>query len=166
VSDPARSDESSRAAGRVSREPGSDAERDSREPGSDSVQHSWRVMRDLVLDHDRRHEIADALGLSFARVRALKEIAQDPLTLRELAAQLQTDPPYATRIVDDLEQLGLVARSTDPRDRRAKLVSLTAAGEVLARRARELLDVPPAGLRELPAEELATLARILSRLER
>ncbi|MDO8209935.1 MarR family winged helix-turn-helix transcriptional regulator [Conexibacter sp. CPCC 206217] len=133
---------------------------------SDPVQLSWSVMRELVLDHDRRHEIAEALGLSFARVRSLKYIAEQPLTLRALADRLQTDPPYATRIVDDLEQLRLVARTADPRDRRAKLVSATAEGKRIAARASELLDVPPAGLRTLAPDDLATLARILSQLAR
>lgn len=133
---------------------------------SELASESWRLMRELVLDHDRRRDIAETLGISFARVRALKRISDGPLTLRELAGELQTDPPYATRIVDDLEQAGLVARSADERDRRVKRVSLTAAGEALAGRAAQLLDVPPARLQELGDDDLATLVRILSRLER
>ncbi|HST42558.1 MAG TPA: MarR family transcriptional regulator [Conexibacter sp.] len=132
---------------------------------SEDAARAWAAMRALVLDDDRRREVTEAVGLSFARVRALRALAAEPLTLRALATALQTDAPYATRIVDDLEQLGLVERSVDPRDRRAKLVAATAAGAERARAAQRLLDRPPAALRALPPQELATLARILARLE-
>jgi DNA-binding MarR family transcriptional regulator len=130
----------------------------------DAAQRSWRIIRELVLDHDRRKAVADAFGLSFVRVKALRRLVDGPLTMRELAARLATDPPYTTLIVDDLEQRGLVARSVDPRDRRAKIVTVTEAGADLARRAEQLLDVPPAVLRELPADDLAVLERVLSAL--
>ncbi len=127
---------------------------------------SWRIMRDLVLDHDRRQAVADEVGLSFARTRALLKLAASdaPLTMRELADGLQTDAPYTTLIVADLEQRGLVERAVDPRDRRAKIVSMTAAGEELARRADALLDVLPPALSSLPPEDLAALDRILEAL--
>ncbi|HEY4278647.1 MAG TPA: MarR family transcriptional regulator [Conexibacter sp.] len=127
---------------------------------------SWRIMRDLVLDHHRRQAVADEVGLSFARTRALLKLADaaEPLTMRALAERLQTDAPYTTLIVADLEQRGLVERSVDPRDRRAKIVRTTVAGEALARRADKLLDVLPAALTELPAEDLAALDRILAAL--
>jgi DNA-binding MarR family transcriptional regulator len=127
---------------------------------------AWRAMRGLVLDNDRRREVSEALGLSFARVKALRAVAElpQPLTLRALAAHLQTDPPYATRIVDDLEQLGLVARAADPRDRRAKLVEATAEGRALARRAEALLERPPAPLAALDGDRAARLARLLETL--
>lgn len=134
-------------------------------PADDDAARVWRTLRALVLDDDRRREVMEATGLSFARVRALRAIAAAPLTLRELATALRTDPPYATRIVDDLEQLGLVQRGTDPRDRRAKLVAATAEGAERAGVAERLLDRPPAALRGLPPEELARLARILARLD-
>ena len=123
---------------------------------------SWRAMRELVLGHDRREAVADALGLSFARVRALLKLAVRPATLRELAALLGTDAPYATVIVDDLEARGYVVRTVDARDRRAKLVSLTDAGRAAAAEAQRLLDEPPAALRALPADDLAALSRILA----
>jgi DNA-binding MarR family transcriptional regulator len=130
----------------------------------DAAQRSWRIIRDLVLDDDRRKAVADAFGLSFVRVKALLRLLDGPLTMRELAARLATDAPYTTLIVDDLEQRGLVARSVDARDRRAKIVTVTEAGADLARRAEQLLDVPPAALRELPADDLAVLERVLSGL--
>jgi DNA-binding MarR family transcriptional regulator len=97
-------------------------------------------------------------------VRALRRLAAEPLTLRALAERLAADPPYATLIVDDLEQRGLVRRTPHPDDRRAKLVALTAAGRTAAARAAAILDEPPAALRDVPGEDLAALLRVLERL--
>ena len=84
--------------------------------------------------------------------------------MRALAEKLKADPPYVTLIVDDLEERGLVERRPHPDDRRAKLVSLTRAGRAAVTKAEKVLDKPPAALRQLPAEDLAALVRILDRL--
>jgi DNA-binding MarR family transcriptional regulator len=131
----------------------------------DATSRAWRAMSDLVLDQDRKAAVSAALGLSFARIRALRRLAAQPHTLRELAARLLADPPYVTLIVDDLEQRGLVQRTPHPQDRRAKLVQLTDAGRAAAARADAILDRPPDALRELPAEDLKTLLQILERLQ-
>ena len=72
---------------------------------------------DLVLDHDRKIAVSEALGLSFARVRALRRLTDEPLTLRALWPIAWRHPPYVTFIVDDLEERGLVRRRPHPRDR-------------------------------------------------
>ena len=134
------------------------------EADPDLARRAWRAMSDSVLHHDRKLAVSDALGLSFARVRALRRLAEEPLTLRALADLLVADPPYVTLIIDDLEKRGLVQRTPHPEDRRAKLVRLTPAGRDAAAQADAILDEPPAALRELPAEDLATLLRVLERL--
>jgi DNA-binding MarR family transcriptional regulator len=131
---------------------------------ADPARRAWRALSSLVLDDDRKVAVSKALGLSFARVRALRRLAAQPLTMRALAAQLTADPPYVTLIVDDLEERGLVERQPHPDDRRAKLVSLTAAGRAAVARAEQILDEPPAALRELAPDDLAALLRVLERL--
>ena len=133
---------------------------------ADLARRAWRAMSDLVLDHDRKAAVSEALGLSFARVRALRRLAAQPLTLRALAERLAADPPYVTLMVHDLEERGLVQRTPHPEDRRSKLVQLTDAGRAAAARADAILDDPPAGLRDVPAEDLAVLLRVLERLAR
>ena len=123
-------------------------------------------MSDVVLDHDRKVAVSEALGLSFARVRALRRLAVQPHTLRALAERLAADPPYVTLMVDDLEQRGLVQRTPHPDDRRAKLVQLTDAGRAAAARADAILDEPPSALRDVSAKDLAALLRVLERLAR
>ena len=75
---------------------------------------AWAVMCDLVLDNQRRQEVSEAVGLPFARVRALRRIADSPMTMGELAAALGVDAPNCTTVVDDLEERGLVERRPHP----------------------------------------------------
>jgi DNA-binding MarR family transcriptional regulator len=121
-------------------------------------------MSDLVLDHSRRREVSDALGISFSRARAVRRLARKPMSMGELAAALAIDPPNATVVVDDLESAGLVRRRPHPTDRRAKLVEVTRKGKAMARRADEILATPPPALDALDAGDLDALRRILSRL--
>jgi DNA-binding MarR family transcriptional regulator len=121
-------------------------------------------MGDLVLDNQRRREVAEQTGLSFGRMRALRRIAREPMSMRELATLLGVDPPNLTTVVDGLERAGLVERRAHPTDRRIRLVVATPEGAALARRADEILDRPPAGLADLPPDDLEALLRILSRI--
>jgi DNA-binding MarR family transcriptional regulator len=123
----------------------------------------WALMSDMVLDHERRREAADALGMSFARVRAVRRIAQQPMSMREIAAVLDIDPANATPVVDDLESLGLVRRRPHPSDRRAKLVEATRKGRQAARKADGILLTPPPGLAALNPGDLETLRQLLRR---
>jgi DNA-binding MarR family transcriptional regulator len=118
-------------------------------------------MCDLVLDNQRRREVSESVGLSFARVRALRRIDPAPVTMGALASALVIDAPNATQVVDDLEALGLVERHPHPTDRRVKLVSTTAAGAAVVRKAEVIMERPPDGLASLPPSDLAALARIL-----
>ncbi|GAA4248976.1 MarR family winged helix-turn-helix transcriptional regulator [Dactylosporangium darangshiense] len=126
----------------------------------------WRDLLTLVHErHDRRKEACEALDLSFVRIKALRRLAGEPMTMRELASRLQTDAPYTTLVVDDLEKRGLVHREPHPADRRAKLVRATDLGRAEAARAEAILTQPPPQLLALPPEELATLARIVAKLD-
>jgi DNA-binding MarR family transcriptional regulator len=133
---------------------------------ADPARRAWRAMSEIALDHDRKIAVSEALGLSWARVLALRRLTAQPHTLRALAESLAADPPYVTLIVDDLERRGLVRRMPHPDDRRAKLVELTVAGRAAAVRADAILDEPPAALSDVPAEDLDALLRVLDRLAR
>ena len=78
---------------------------------------------------------------------SLIEIADaGPLRLNDLAARIGTSAPTASRTVDILDDLGLVARETDPADRRAVRIELTPAGRRLVdeRKARAAAAFEPA----------------------
>ena len=125
----------------------------------------WQELHELVMNrNDRRREVADALGISFWRVKVLRRIAARPSTMRELAASMSTDAPHMTVLVDELERLGLVRREPHPDDRRAKIATPTEEGQKAARRADAILKRPPPALRALSDEDLAALVRITTRL--
>ncbi|GAA5177326.1 MarR family transcriptional regulator [Rugosimonospora acidiphila] len=134
-------------------------------PRAELEAQTWRAVRALVMDrYDRRKEVCDALGMSFIRAKALRKLAEAPLTMRELAAGLGTDAPYTTLVVDDLERRGLVVRSAHPTDRRSKIVTATPDGTAAAARAEDILNEPPQPVRQLDAADLAALNRIVTTL--
>ncbi|HST33308.1 MAG TPA: MarR family transcriptional regulator [Solirubrobacteraceae bacterium] len=133
---------------------------------TDLARRAWRAMSELVQDQDRKVAVAEALGVSWARVLLLRLLAAEPKTLRAIAEWLVADAPYVTLMVDDLERRGLVRRKPHPEDRRSKLVQLTASGRAAAARAEAILDDPPPALRDVPAKDLATVLRVLERLGR
>lgn len=124
----------------------------------------WDRLRTMIYNDDRRAEVAAAVGLSFVKVKALRRLLVRPMSMRDLAAELVTDKPYVTQIVDSLEERGLVLRTVDARDRRCRIVSLTDAGREAALRSEEILTRPPDALTQLPDQDLAELTRILARL--
>ncbi len=145
----------------VARRPAADHREAGGADGTENAARAWSMMCDLVLDNERRREVSDALGLSFGRIRALRRIAGTPMTMGTLATTLGIDAPYATLVVDELERQRLVERRPHPTDRRVRLVTATARGAAAAKRAEEILGRPPAGLSQLPADTLRTLAAIL-----
>jgi DNA-binding MarR family transcriptional regulator len=130
----------------------------------DVAERTWRSMSDLVLDNDRQRAVSEALGVSFARLKALRRVAWRPMTGRELADAIGTDPPHVSLIVGELERKGLVERTPHPTDRRAKIVTVTPAGRRAAQKAERMLGEPPAALRALAPDDLAALDRIVGTL--
>jgi DNA-binding MarR family transcriptional regulator len=73
-----------------------------------------------------------AAGLSAPQLSALSVLVfggSQPISA--LAAAEQVRAPTMSRLVDDLEQLGLAERVAQPGDRRVNLVRVTAAGRTL-----------------------------------
>ena len=94
-----------------------------------------RMMRRF---YDRR---AAALGVTSAQWRVLAFLGHEPgLKQVELAERLDVEPITACRIVDRLEEAGLVERRRDPGDRRAWRLMLTATAEPLVIRLRALAE--------------------------
>jgi len=77
-------------------------------------------MRQFVDAHNRHSDLATALGfrLGAGRGKVLLQLRDGPMTLSQIAAANSVDAPYATLIVDKLEDHGLVERQLHPDDRR------------------------------------------------
>lgn len=135
---------------------------------ADEAARVWAMMRDFVERNSPRHRLRQALGDGLAKgrskVQVLLMLGEGPRSLSDIAEAQRIDPPYATAIVDQLELLGLAARTPDPADRRRKVVTLTEAGRSAVSTAQEIMDQPPAALSDLSPEDLSRLAAALGRL--
>jgi MarR family transcriptional regulator, transcriptional regulator for hemolysin len=88
--------------------------------------------------YDRR---ASALGVTSAQWRLLLRLSREPgLKQVELAERLDVEPITACRIVDRLEEAGLVERQRDPEDRRAWRLVLTGKAQPILERLRALAE--------------------------
>ena len=103
-----------------------------------------------------------------SQISALATIERlGPLTIGELSTAERVQPPSMTRIVAGLEELGLIQRETDERDRRVARVRVTAIGQRLLERSRSKKNAYLAArLGSLSDDERAALARAADILER
>lgn len=133
-------------------------------PVADQV---WRSMSRLVLDNkDRwRRAVVDRTGLPFSRIRILRRLATQPMTVKQVAEAATIDAPAATVAVNDLEARGLVVRRPHPENRRCKLVSLTDAGREVVAVLDATEDPAPQMLAALDEQDLQSLQKILARMD-
>jgi MarR family transcriptional regulator for hemolysin len=99
------------------------------------IAETSRMMRRF---YDRR---ASALGVTTAQWRVIAHVGHTPgLKQVELAERLDVEPITACRIVDRLEEAGLVERQRDPDDRRAWRLVLTGKAQPIYRRLGDLAE--------------------------
>lgn len=103
-----------------------------------------------------------------ASIAALATIERcGPLTPSELARIEGIRRPTATRILARLTGADLVTRTADPEDGRCAIVQITPAGRrVLTGLRRRKTAYLARAMRELPDDDVATLARAAEILER
>jgi DNA-binding MarR family transcriptional regulator len=104
--------------------------------------------------------------LSPHQARALRVVsAGDGVRLSELAEALRIAPRSATEVADGLQERGLVERAADPTDRRAVVLTATAAGRQVQREVDDARAADSAELfGRLSDADRADLARILRSL--
>lgn len=89
------------------------------------------LMKHLLVSSSRDffHAVEQA-GLTFTQVKCLHILgeADEPLPINALSETLGLSGPAISRAVDGLVQRGEVKRTEDPRDRRSKLLTLSARG--------------------------------------
>jgi len=126
-------------------------------------------LRVAVTRLNRRLRQQSLAGLSPAQASALGTVNRgEALTLSEVAAIEQVQPPTATRLVSSLEQAGLVARVNDELDRRVVRVKITAEGRRALERIRTLKNAylrrRIAALDPAEREQAETLTSLLEHL--
>lgn len=127
-------------------------------------------LRLVVMRLSRRLRQQSEGDVTASMLSALSSIARlGPLTLGELAAVEQVQPPSMTKIVGKLEDQGFVVREADDRDRRVTRVRVSDEGAAYVVRSRTLKNAYLAerlerltdGERRLLADALPVLERLV-----
>jgi DNA-binding MarR family transcriptional regulator len=131
-----------------------------------SIQDATRL-RVALTRLARQLRTRSAVDVSPSQISALTRLDQcGPLRLGALAEAEGTSAPTASRLVDILEERGLVERVADPLDGRASVIGLTRQGRLLLEDMRERsTQVLRTGLDELSTAERTLLRDALPVLE-
>ncbi len=135
------------------------APKDARARFAPLVAHVAREWRRAVDARLQVYGLTEATWLPLLRIAR----SEAPMRQNELAASLSLDGSSVVRLLDALENSGLVERCEDPADRRAKSLTLTPRG----RRTVDQVERVSQDIRDLVLGEVADddLARSLRLLE-
>lgn len=131
-------------------------------PEQEAFLNLWRT-------YDRLRALEDELFAGFNltpqqynALRLLRAEHPEPLPTLALAERLVSRAPDITRMIDLLEDRGLVGRTRKPTDRRSVLIGITPAGiALLDEIAVPLRDCHARQLGHLPLTDLKTLTSLL-----
>src|SRR2546422_4993759 len=128
---------------------------------------AWALLLQVAFERVHAHFAAAVAELDLAPVqaKALHELnVEPPISMRELAERLKSDPSNVTGLIDRLEARGLVERRPDPTDRRIKGLALTPAGAKLRERLFASLYSAPPAVAALAERDQRALRDILQRV--
>jgi MarR family transcriptional regulator for hemolysin len=118
----------------------------------------WRRSADLRL---QPYDLTEATWLPLLRIAR----APAPPRQKDLAAAMFVDGSAVVRLLDNLEQAGLIQRKEGETDRRAKTIHLTPRGRAIADKAETVARrVGQDALAGLSDKELETTMRVLERI--
>jgi DNA-binding MarR family transcriptional regulator len=128
---------------------------------------AWALLLQVAFERVHAHFAAAVAELDLAPVqaKALHELnVEPPISMRELAERLKSDPSNVTGLIDRLEARGLVERRPDPSDRRVKGLALTSAGARMRERLFARLYSAPLAVAELSEPDQRCLRDVLQRI--
>ena len=115
----------------------------------------WRRAVDLRL---QKYGLTEATWMPLLRLAQ----ASAPMRQKDLAAALLLDSSSIVRILNGLEEAGLIERTEDKEDRRAKAIVITSQGRSLVRKVEATSeDVQREVLAGLSSDDIATAKRVL-----
>jgi MarR family transcriptional regulator, transcriptional regulator for hemolysin len=112
-------------------------------------------------------QVADSgLGITPGEARALSHVAaNEGAHQAAIAERMGIEPMTLGTYIDRLEKLGLVTRTPDPQDRRAKQVCTTDAADAMIaairRESGQIYDLAQAGLDEAERAALTTALKLI-----
>lgn len=106
------------------------------------------------------------LDLTASEVNALANLGDGhPRTTSQLGAAVGSKPSTLTGVLDRLEGRGHITRIASPTDRRATVITMTAAGRRIATRIRNAMtDLERRAVADLPPESIAAFRVVLTAL--
>jgi DNA-binding MarR family transcriptional regulator len=109
---------------------------------------------------------AASVTLSPQGLRLLEQVLEVKLaTPGQLATKLDLDPAVVTRLLRQLEEVGLIVRRPSPNDGRVTMIEATAEGRAAFERVRDVIwDQVRRTLAEWPDVDIDKLAGLLERL--
>jgi DNA-binding MarR family transcriptional regulator len=139
----------------------------------DERRAAWRELFEThaALRERLAAEMQDETGLPMTWYDVLLHLADPPATsmrMHELADAVVISKSGLTRLVDRMEEEGLLAREAVPGDRRSTAITLTPAGRSRFEEAREVhrRGIHEHFSRHLSEEEARALRELLARLAR
>jgi len=127
---------------------------------------AWRPLVEFFFKTAKhRSRVLGRYGLTPGDARALASLEPgEGRPMGALAEEWSCDASNATWMVDRLEERGLAERRSSPKDRRVKLVVLTALGRKTRAAIMEGMYQPPPELLRLDRADLEVLRQALARL--
>jgi len=125
------------------------------------------LLKDVTRLYTRRfEERAQGLSLTLAQCKALSYLeGNEGVSQKRLAELTELDPMSLVRILDRMEADGWVERRSDPEDRRARSLCLTAkAKPILEHIATLAKETRAEALQGLSEEERTQLTKLLARV--
>jgi DNA-binding MarR family transcriptional regulator len=134
-------------------------------PEAAAAQEAWSLLARLFWQmRPRMLAVAAESGLTPPQMFALRALdPEQPVPMRELAAQLHCDSSNVTGLVDGLEAHGLVERRSAEHDRRVRMLVVTERGVAVRERLHAVINEVPEPLAALSAEDQRTLRDVLRR---
>lgn len=126
----------------------------------------FSIKRAQVRAYDAYFRTVGAAGLTPARLSALTLIGEGAsISQIDLATRLKVSGPNMVKVIDTLEEQGLVARQADANDRRRYALALTDEGKIRLAQIRDLVQVYEAQIASrLSAHERKQLMRLLEKV--
>lgn len=131
----------------------------------------WRLLVRLMvlLPREIDDDLARRTGMRLSVYVTLMNLSESPgrrLRMSELAERTSVSPSRMTRIVDALEDEGLVIRTQDPDNYRSQLAQLTSAGNkrLMAAWPAHLAGARALVMDHIAPSELRRLSKVLDRL--
>jgi DNA-binding MarR family transcriptional regulator len=131
-------------------------------PEQEAYLSLWRTYDRLRALEDRLFAQYDLTAQQYNALRLLRADHPAPVRTLDLAARLLSRAPDITRLLDKLEQSGLIARDRPADNRRVVTVAITPAGIALLDELREpVRDCHARQLGHLSRKQLETLVALL-----